>query len=273
MSSRHEIKRNCPFCNDSKKHLYINTTKGVYYCQKCNSAGPVSKLGENTIAHSDLVKKVKSKKEKKKEDFRLLTPADKIFWKYAEKRRALKFRSSLFLSSSSPGYLIIRLPLRSKTKTFSFGRKVLLSGPRYLYLQNTKGVIATSFKGKVDEAVIVEGFFDLCPVSEKYHTVALMGKQFDEEKVDKIVASIKKKVYIALDPDALPEAILLSSALENRGLETQIIHTTVFGDPGEDCSWIEIQMENPSPQEKLAEQAKKTLKHIHQHTKNCGRRE
>lgn len=30
---------NCPFCDDTKRHLYIATDKPVYYCQKCNSKG------------------------------------------------------------------------------------------------------------------------------------------------------------------------------------------------------------------------------------------
>lgn len=40
-----EMQRNCPYCEmsgkskDTKKHLYINTKKGVAYCHRCNYKG------------------------------------------------------------------------------------------------------------------------------------------------------------------------------------------------------------------------------------------
>ncbi len=38
---------NCPFCLDTKKHLYFNEAKGVYYCQHCNRGGSIRELPES----------------------------------------------------------------------------------------------------------------------------------------------------------------------------------------------------------------------------------
>ena len=38
-SDGNELRVNCPFCNDSKQHLYINTRKEVVHCFKCTKGG------------------------------------------------------------------------------------------------------------------------------------------------------------------------------------------------------------------------------------------
>lgn len=38
---RPEIRACCPFCNDSKYHLYLNTAKQVFHCYKCGETGGV----------------------------------------------------------------------------------------------------------------------------------------------------------------------------------------------------------------------------------------
>ena len=40
-----EIKIDCPFCGDTKKHLYVaDTEAGLYHCKKCSSSGNLRKL-------------------------------------------------------------------------------------------------------------------------------------------------------------------------------------------------------------------------------------
>ena len=231
-----ELKKDCPYC-DAPKHLYVNTVKGVFHCQKCKESGPITKL--DGIEIQPLQKKRK-KVDKDIPIFQLkpLTEKDKIFWRYAKRRNALQFQHKLFLWKKHPGYLFIALPLFNNDIDFIFGRKVLLAGPRYRYVVDTKGVIGKSFKGKVDEAVVIEGFFDLCNIYPKYPCIALMGKGFDGDKIRKIRKSVRKKVHIALDPDALKEAFLFVDKLVQVGLEVNLIHTSVHNDPGEDSSWV-----------------------------------
>ena len=38
-SGKAEITVNCPFCDDRKKHLRLNTAKNVYHCHRCNESG------------------------------------------------------------------------------------------------------------------------------------------------------------------------------------------------------------------------------------------
>lgn len=37
-----ELNGNCPFCGDKKRHLYVNTEKGVYQCFRCGAAGTLT---------------------------------------------------------------------------------------------------------------------------------------------------------------------------------------------------------------------------------------
>ncbi len=34
-----EVEAHCPFCGDSKYHLYLNTRKNLFYCQRCKASG------------------------------------------------------------------------------------------------------------------------------------------------------------------------------------------------------------------------------------------
>lgn len=37
-----ELNGNCPFCGDTKRHLYVNAEKGVYQCFRCGAAGTLA---------------------------------------------------------------------------------------------------------------------------------------------------------------------------------------------------------------------------------------
>lgn len=40
-----EVRSNCPFCGDTKLHLYANPRKGVYFCHRCGARGFLRDLG------------------------------------------------------------------------------------------------------------------------------------------------------------------------------------------------------------------------------------
>ncbi len=44
-SHNNEIRINCPFCTDDKFHGYINTTKNLFYCQKCHTGSSATSRG------------------------------------------------------------------------------------------------------------------------------------------------------------------------------------------------------------------------------------
>lgn len=234
-----EIKVDCPYCG-KERHLYLNQQKGLYHCFRCLKGGKIS-----SIVHllPEFKLKSSSKSLSSSLDRNLLSPIQRgpnIYWNYAKKRNALQFKENLFRYEPYLGYLIIGLPLLSpfKQQHFFFGRKIALSGPRYRYFQSSEGTIAKSFLGEVDVAIAVEGFFDLCALSESYPTIALLGKKVDDEKMRAIGKCVKKKVIVCLDKDAFQEGVLLIRGLAKMGLKGELLHSSLVKDPGEDSSWI-----------------------------------
>ena len=228
-----ERKIDCPFCG-KPKHMYVNDAKGVYYCQKCKKHGKIGHIGK--VRTTGTIESHVSSPPSLK-GLRPLVPEDGLFWDYAKHRRALQFRDRLYMSSNFPEYLIMGLPLKGQSPNWFFGRRLLLAGPRYRYFNNTKGMICRSFTGIVKEAVVVEGFFDLCNVCEHFPTISTLGKAWDKEKIDKILSCVKKKLWIALDNDAFKDSFLLVCELSNK-IEVELLHSDVVKDPGDGADWI-----------------------------------
>ena len=234
-----EQKVDCILCG-KEKHLYLNREKGLYHCKKCGRGGKISSI---TYLLPEYKLKVSSHPISPKIDRNLLQPlkeGSSIYWRYAVNRNATDFKNNLFLYPPCPGYLFIGLPLLESfdDQYFFFGRKVALSGPRYRYFQPTKGIIAKSFKGITHTALVCEGIFDLFNVAEFFPTIALLGKQSDDEKIMSIRNSVSSKVIICLDSDALQESVILEGKLAKEGLKTKIIHSSIVKDPADDNEWI-----------------------------------
>lgn len=239
-----EQKIDCPFCF-KERHLYLNIEKGLYHCFKCLRGGKISSIAYLLPGYKP---KASSHSTSPRIDRKLLQPlkeGSNIYWRYALSRHAIDFKDNLFLYPPCPGYLFIGLPLLEDfdDQYFFFGRKVALSGPRYRYFQPTKGIIAKSFKGIVHIALITEGIFDLFNTANSFPTIALLGKQSDDEKIRSIRNSVRSKVVICLDSDALQEEVILEGKLAKEGLKTKLIHSSIIKDPGEDSDWITKIME------------------------------
>ena len=56
-----EYRANCPFCQETSGHLYLNPEKEVFYCHKCSEAGNIWKLKKH---FGDLIEPKKIYKEK-----------------------------------------------------------------------------------------------------------------------------------------------------------------------------------------------------------------
>lgn len=232
-----ETRIDCVFCG-KQKHLYVNQQKGLYHCFRCGKGGRISTLFSFIPELRPLTPRIKSPLNFKKE---LLTPLQEgsPHWHYASTRGALPFRQNLFRYAPYPQYLVIGLPLLVplKDQNFFFGRKVALAGPRYRYFSSPQGVIAKSFLGQVESAVIVEGIFDLFGICRSYPTIALLGKRFDEGKIKAIKESIAKECWVWLDKDALREAIKLTEVLTSEGLRVRLVHFSLIKDPFDGRDW------------------------------------
>lgn len=69
--------------------------------------------------------------------------------------------------------------------------------------------------------VLCEGMFDAIAI--KRNAVPLLGKNLQSNLMKKIVTSVVKKIYIALDKDALKEALQFCEQLINEGKEVYLV--------------------------------------------------
>jgi DNA primase len=69
--------------------------------------------------------------------------------------------------------------------------------------------------------VLCEGMFDALAI--KRNAIPLLGKHIQRELMKKIVTSQVKKIYIALDKDALKESVRFCEHLMNEGKEVYLV--------------------------------------------------
>jgi DNA primase len=70
--------------------------------------------------------------------------------------------------------------------------------------------------------IICEGIFDA--ISIKRNSIPLLGKFFSEKLLQKIISSSVKKIYVALDNDALKDSLLICEYLMNEGKEVYFVN-------------------------------------------------
>lgn len=238
-----ENKIDCIFCG-KPKHLYINTEKKVYHCQKCKRSGNIAELKNSipSLINFPAMGKVKNTLvplEKFKNHLECLNIRNKEhdhLMNYAKRRKALKFYNSLFYHPDFPEYLVVGLPLEEKFESMTafFGRKVMGQGTDYKFLTPcSKTILAKSFNENdrtIKKGIVVEGFFDLCEASKYLPTAALLGTNV-KSKLEEILNLPFQMYYIFLDWDAVEIGIRLSFDLGRVGKDSKIIH--VYNDPDE----------------------------------------
>jgi DNA primase len=69
--------------------------------------------------------------------------------------------------------------------------------------------------------ILCEGMFDAIAI--KRNVIPLLGKNIQSNLMKKIVTSVVKKIYIALDKDALKEALQFCEQLMNEGKEVYLV--------------------------------------------------
>lgn len=238
-----ETKLDCIFCG-KPKHLYVNTQKGLYYCQRCKKSGHLSELKNSipSLINYPVTVKVKNTLtpiEKFKKSVEALDAYDNNhthILNYAKRRGALKYFSNLFYHPDFPEYLVVGLPLGKKFDSITsfFGRKVIGEGTRYkIFTPCSKFILAKSFDEddrSMSKGVVVEGFFDLCKTSNYLPTAALLGTNL-KSKLEEVLKLPFQRYYIFLDWDAVEVGIELSFELGRIGKDSKIIH--VYNDPDE----------------------------------------
>lgn len=245
-TSSGEIRFNCPFCEthgktkDSKYHLYVNISKGVFHCFRCGADGRIQSLPEpllqTVLSIKDSVAPLIFSKEKNKETIKVLpngfveekgrlgdTQFIENYLSYRLKitpkkvrREFLDYYSTvLSIADKSPWVKFISRDMFFEQDYF------VLRKPYSRYFMNPTGPKKVFKIGinKLSEGklVLVEGIIDAMSVYLAYKTpvFALLGKEASSSQIEEILdfSDYITKIYVALDKDARSEAVKLAEKL------------------------------------------------------------
>ena len=241
----------CPICNHKKPKLIVNIFTGQYNCWTCHPATkgktPVSlfkKLGvekERMIEMKGYFKGDRTKIEDT-ELTRVFLP--KEFISMTENDKSLEYRrATVYLKNRGINESDVRKYNIGYCKEGRYRNRVIV--PSYDKNGQVNYFIARSFEKepyqKYDApsvnkteiigleyhinwtvpVILCEGVFDAIAI--KRNVVPLFGKSITKALMLKLVESQVKTVYLALDKDALKEALTYSEQLINLGKEVYLI--------------------------------------------------
>lgn len=247
---KNEIRINCPECDDTKYHMYVNLDKMVYICHKCGARGRVDsesnditkykKVLSNTTGRIDTSKpNITSKLVRNlpyNESVLGLPERDKALM-YLHKRGITKedmakydIRVSLDLHGPYSNTIIFPIrnggspSLTSDPLEYFVCRKWDGSKPKYINAPWPKaGAMFINGEGN-RIPVFVEGIFDAIAVSKLGYTgIALLGKIPTSQQLYRINHMHFHKALVYLDHDAFCQSITLSMLLKEMGFKTRII--------------------------------------------------
>mgnify|MGYP000002632713 FL=1 len=251
-TSRGNQSYNCPFCNHSKPKLEINFTenKGGYNpwnCWVCNTKG-------KTI--STLFKKIKAPPEKFTELYKLVKTKDAVetvvessdielpkdfksiigstnltarkAYKYLKKRNLtnddiLKYNIGYCNYGKYRDMVIIPSYNADGKLNYFISRSFIEdSFIKYRNPDCSRNIIPFELFINFDLPIILcEGAFDAIAI--KRNAIPLLGKNIQTNLLKKIVKSSVEKIYIALDTDAIKQALKHCEYLINQGKEVYLV--------------------------------------------------
>jgi len=224
-----EVRYCCPECGDYKYHLYVNLTKGLYHCFRCNYSGKLSERDLKRLVYGfdiDLdvkdgeqqeeqqKKNVISKRKESRIDLESDSFISKLAVRYLKKRgfgSDLK-RYGVYVDDNLrlvfPGYDI-------DGKEMFYMYRSLVSGD-YRLSKGGKGIynIYNIIKFNVRDIFITEGIFDALSFGD--NGVALLGKFISEFQREQLLSLRDKidRIFIVLDNDAFSDAFKLYNSLQ-----------------------------------------------------------
>jgi DNA primase len=255
-TARNNVAFTCPFCNHSKPKLEIQIhtnekKENPWHCWVC---------GEKGKTLSILFKKAKVPQHKIQELYSLIKPGTKQVEQVQtlslpkeflplsqlhtldkitniESRHALKFLKTRgiteddiikynigFCAEGNFSKRIIIPSFDSNGKLNYFVTRTYIPDETQKYKNPPVGKNIIGLEYYVNwnvPIILVEGIFDALTI--KRNVIPLFGKTISEELMKKIVGSQVKKVYIALDNDALKESIKHCEKLMSFGKEVYLV--------------------------------------------------
>jgi DNA primase len=252
-TARGNMAYTCPHCNHHKPKLEINFTEnkeGVnpWHCWVCNKKGKsILQLLRKAGASQDKITEAKTyvkdvnyvSKEKVVNALKLpkeyvpLFPDDKtITWKqayYYLKSRGITNDDILKYNIGYCDYglyanmiIIPTYDADGRLNYFtarSFDKNAYI---KYRNLQASRDIIPNEhFINWRLPIIICEGLFDA--ISIKRNAIPLLGKNIQSNLMKKIVSSFVQKIYIALDKDAIKQALHFCEQLMAEGKEVYLV--------------------------------------------------
>lgn len=244
---------NCPFCNHYKPKLEINfqeNEEGVnhWHCWVCNKKGKkLVSLFKAVSAPDHKIQELKNYvKISYQEEHGVKTEALALPKEYktlhdastseVTVRQALRYlrergitptdikRYSLGYCESGRYKDMIIIPSYDENGVLNYfvGRNFGPGDIKYKNPQASKNIIGFDLLINWDSPIILcEGTFDAMAI--KRNAIPLLGKTLPEKLMKKIVSSSVKQIFIALDNDALKQAIQYCETLLNHGKEVFLV--------------------------------------------------
>ena len=259
----------CPFCNHQKHKLEVDLTTGQWHCWVCDAKGktPYSLLKRLNVPKGTLalVRTSSFSRERitKKEDPSFLQlPKDFTpLWKpgsglYYDLAKKYLLEERKVTETDILRYQIgfaIEHPYSEMIIVPSFGENGKLN---YFIGRSFRNWAIKKHNGpEVDKdfigfellinweepVVLVEGAFDAIAV--RRNAIPLFGKRINEKLKTKILENKPKKLYIALDPDAIKDLQKTCEYFSQHGIETFKVDLK-DGDPAElgfEKFWNEVE--------------------------------
>ena len=244
---------NCPFCNHYKPKLEINfqeNEEGVnhWHCWVCNKKGKkLVSLFKAVSAPDHKVQELKNYvKISYQEEHGVKTEVLALPKEYktlfdastseVTVRQALRYLKERGITPTdikrySLGYCetgrykdMIIIPSYDENGSLNYfvGRNFGPGDIKYKNPQASKNIVAFELMINWDSPIVLcEGTFDAMAI--KRNAIPLLGKILPEKLIKKIVSSNVKQVFIALDNDALKQAIQHCETLLNHGKEVFLV--------------------------------------------------
>lgn len=234
----------CPYCDDTKGHLGVNTVRGIFHCFKCDASGKLDELQPNLNQFTEKVKARLSPDQRKV--LSNLFPSlpneyqeikeDCLAFKYLKQRNITWDEIERYEIGYCPSGFFkhrIIIPIYEREKLLYFvGRTYLGANPRYMNSPTPKkGIIFKTFTGTRKEVVICEGIYDALRIQKVTEAIALLGKKIDDDQIKKIKGVCEERVLVMLDKDARKEAFEIYQKL-SLYRDTKIVMISQK-DPGE----------------------------------------
>ena len=254
-TARNNYAYNCPICHHSKPKLEINLTenregKNPWHCWSCDARGTnlyslfkqlkvaKNKIDElKSLVKSSTTYKVQSNTNSLKlpqEYVSLINPPTKtdIMARHAlsflKKRNItesdiLKYNIGYCSEGKYRNRIIIPTYNQDGSLNYFTGRSFEAeSNYKYMNPEASRDIVANEHLINWNLPLILcEGLFD--SIAIKRNAIPLLGKNIQSSLMKKIVTSVVDKIYIALDRDAIKQALKFCERLMAEGKEVYLV--------------------------------------------------